>query len=40
MEWSHNGSLIGTVTKGKNLRVFDPRKDGEAISGPAHEGAR
>jgi len=39
-EWSANGSLIGTVHKGKQVVVYDPRKDGEAMSGPSHEGAR
>jgi WD40 repeat protein len=40
LEWSANGSLLGTVTKGKQVICYDPRKEGEALSGPSHEGAR
>lgn len=40
LEWSYNGALLGAITKDRILNVFDPRKDGSALSGPAHEGAR
>lgn len=40
LEWSHNGSLLGLMTKEKTLNVFDPRKDGQALSTSTHEGAR
>jgi len=32
MEWSHNGSLLATITKDKILNIFDPRKDGAAMT--------
>lgn len=40
MEWSHNGSLLGAITKDKVLNVFDPRKEGQALTAQTHEGAR
>jgi coronin-1B/1C/6 len=40
MEWSHNGSLLGAITKDRVLNVFDPRKEGSVLSSPTHEGAR
>lgn len=40
LEWSPNGALIGEITKDKTVNVFDPRKEGPAMSANAHEGAR
>lgn len=40
MEWSHNGSLIATISKDKLLNIFDPRKEGGAMTASTHEGAR
>lgn len=40
LEWSHNGSLLGCITKDKNLSFFDPRKDTSCVSVATHEGAR
>lgn len=40
LSWSHNGSLIGTLTKDKYLSFFDPRKDTTAQRVITHEGAR
>lgn len=40
LEWSHNGSLLGLITKDKTVNIFDPRKEGKAMSASAHEGAR
>ncbi|XP_055511312.1 coronin-1C-like [Leucoraja erinacea] len=38
--WSHNGSLICTTCKDKNLRVIDPRKEDVITEIKAHEGSR
>lgn len=32
LEWSHNGSLLGAISKDKILSIFDPRKDGPALT--------
>lgn len=40
MEWSINGSLIACVTKDKQAIIFDPRKEGPAMTASTHEGAR
>lgn len=40
LEWSHNGSLLGCITKDKTLNIFDPRKEGPAMTANSHEGAR
>jgi WD40 repeat protein len=40
LEWSYDGSLLGEITKDKTLNVFDPRKEGQAMTANAHEGAR
>lgn len=40
LDWSHNGSLVGTTNKDKTLNVFDPRKEGPAMTTNSHEGAR
>jgi WD40 repeat protein len=40
LEWSHNGSLLGLSTKDKAISIFDPRKEGPAMTATAHEGAR
>lgn len=40
LEWSHNGSLLGAITKNRILNIFDPRKDGAALTANTHEGAR
>jgi WD40 repeat protein len=40
LEWSHNGSLLGLLTKDKTLNIFDPRKEGPAMTASSHEGAR
>jgi coronin-1B/1C/6 len=40
LEWSHNGSLLGCVTKDKQLNIFDPRKEGPSMVSNAHEGAK
>lgn len=40
LEWSQNGSMLGTITKDRVLTVFDPRKDGSAVSVSTHEGSR
>jgi len=40
LEWSHNGSLLGCITKDKQAFIFDPRKEGQAMVANTHEGAR
>jgi len=40
LEWSFNGSLLGFMTKDKNLNIIDPRKEGSAMQTFTHEGAR
>jgi len=40
LEWSSNGSLLGCSSKDKTLSIFDPRKEGPAMTTNAHEGAR
>ena len=40
LDWSHNGSLLGTLTKDKNLSIFDPRGDQVAQQVSAHEGSK
>ena len=40
LEWSHNGSLLGVIAKDKTLNIFDPRKEGPAMTASAHEGVR
>ena len=40
LEWSHNGSLLASITKDKTAYIFDPRKEGTAMSAKTHEGAR
>jgi hypothetical protein len=40
LDWSHNGSLLGVITKDKQLCAFDPRREGPAMVTNAHEGAR
>jgi coronin-1B/1C/6 len=40
LEWSSNGSLLGLITKDKKLNIFDPRKEGPAMTASSHEGAR
>jgi WD40 repeat protein len=40
LDWSHNGSLLGLLTREKTLNVFDPRKEGSALKTNAHEGTR
>jgi len=40
LEWSHNGSLLGCITKDKNLQWFDPRSQTSCASVATHEGAR
>lgn len=40
LEWSHNGSLISTIDKNKVMTIFDPRKEGGAMTTNAHEGAK
>lgn len=40
LEWSFNGSLLGFMTKDKNLNIIDPRKEGSAMKTLTHEGAR
>lgn len=40
LEWSHNGSLLSIITKEKQICIFDPRKEGPAMTATAHEGAR
>lgn len=38
LEWSSNGSLISAISKDKVMSVFDPRKEGPAMTTTAHEG--
>ena len=40
LEWSHNGSLLGAITKDKNLQFFDPRHNEACLQLSTHEGAR
>ena len=40
LEWSHNGSLLGAITKDKTLQFFDPRNNVACQSVGTHEGAR
>ena len=40
MEWSHNGSMLACISKDKMLHIFDPRKEGQALTANTHEGAR
>lgn len=40
LEWSHNGSLLGTTAKDKTVNIFDPRQGGPVMSATSHEGAR
>ena len=40
LEWSSNGSLLGCMSKDKTLKIFDPRKEGGAMTANSHEGAR
>ena len=40
LEWSHNGSLLGSVNKDKTINIFDPRQGGPAMSAASHEGAK
>ena len=40
LEWSYNGSLLASITKDRQITVFDPRKDGTTVQTLAHEGAR
>jgi len=40
LEWSHNGSLLGALTKDKHLSFFDPRKDTACTKVATHDGAR
>jgi WD40 repeat protein len=40
LEWSHNGSLLGLITKDKQAFLYDPRKEGAAMVASTHEGAR
>jgi len=40
LEWNHNGSLLGTTWKDKNLRIIDPRSNSYVVEQLAHEGAK
>jgi WD40 repeat protein len=40
LEWSHDGSLLGAITKDKNLQFFDPRNNVACAQVSTHEGAR
>ena len=40
LAWSHNGSLLATLTKDRVLSFFDPRKDTSVQKVSTHEGAR
>ena len=40
LEWNEEGSLLGFMSKKKDLNLFDPRVGGEVMSAPAHEGSR
>ena len=40
LDWSHNGSLLAAITKEKNAVIFDPRKDGSALTTNTHEGGK
>lgn len=40
MEWNYDGSLIGTLCKDKNVRLFDPRAPDAALTAPAFQGAK
>jgi hypothetical protein len=31
---------LAAITKDKTLNIFDPRKEGQAMMGSTHEGAR
>ena len=40
MEWNEDGSLLGFMSKKKDMCLFDPRAGGEVMSSPAHDGSR
>ncbi|XP_065841762.1 coronin-1A-like [Oscarella lobularis] len=40
MSWSLHGDYLATTCKDKGIRVWDPRKGGEAVSFPGHEGSK
>jgi hypothetical protein len=40
LEWSNNGSLVACITKEKQAYIFDPRKEGSAMTATTHEGAK
>lgn len=37
-EWNHNGSLVGFTTRDKNICIFDPRKNIQAMEVNAFDG--
>ena len=38
--WNENGSLVGTCTKDKNVKVFDPRQKKSVLSVVCHDSAK
>jgi WD40 repeat protein len=32
IDWSHNGSLLASITKDKQMIIFDPRKEGSVVT--------
>ena len=40
LEWNLNGSMLGAISKSKQLHLFDPRKEGGVLSAATHEGTR
>ncbi|XP_065841761.1 coronin-1A-like [Oscarella lobularis] len=40
MSWSLHGDYLATTCKDKRIRVWDPRKGGDAVSFPGHEGSK
>lgn len=40
LEWNLNGSMLGAISKSKQLHLFDPRKEGGCLTAATHEGTR
>jgi len=38
--WNHNGSLLGSASKDKKIRVFDPRSSATALEVEGHAGVK
>jgi len=40
VSWNYNGSLLGSASKDKKIRVFDPRTAGTALEVEGHQGVK